>query len=277
MLARRRVGCLAVSSRNVLCAALLGAVLGGAFAWQIGVSSRAALSITLVGTAATTLLTIASISLWNEVVLPAWLFSRTEHPLAKTAFGLGLVLVALFFYFPAMLLLPSAIDLPQSAQWFIDAVQTVACAAVCVGLVGKLFCLAAAFCASAQGPLMWSTICDLILLAIIVGQNRDPNAGASRLRLAPWLSLLSAVLFVVALKRVASELNESRSRQRAQMLLLWLVVVCPTLFIGNLVGSFTWHWMDIAFGTFFGLAWLVGLIRFARLVGELQERALQRI
>jgi tRNA A-37 threonylcarbamoyl transferase component Bud32 len=279
VLARRRIGVVALTGKLLLLAALVGGAGGCLVGAIVGKSIVETGLMALAGALLATLAGTASICFWNELALPAWLFSRTAHPLAKTVFGLGLVLASFFFYYPLTLfwdvpVIP--VESAETARSIVEACLTVARGAVLIGIVGKLFCLAAAYRAPAQGPLMWSIAADLMVLAFGVRSTDDVGVGAS-LRIAPAMTFVGAVLFVLAMKQIAAGLEEPYLGQRAQRLLVWMGIVCPALLLGGFLASFVGTGIDVGFGGVFILAWLVGLVRFARLIGSLQERALLRI
>jgi uncharacterized membrane protein len=124
---------------------------------------------------------------------------------------------------------------------------------------------------------MWSIGADLLAFALRLGESGEVRIGATPVRLAPWLSLLGMVLFVVAMRRTAAAMGEPRYERRSWRVVLWLGAVCPGLYVAGLKGHSIVPWIGPAFEVLYLIAALIGLVLLARCVRELQELALRRI
>jgi hypothetical protein len=230
--------------------------------------------VSLFGAAAAALLCVAVICFWNELMLPAWLLSRSSHPLAKAALGLGLVLTSLLF-------------LATTILWGMKGYQSqeerilggIATAAVAAGIFGKILCLAGTPQGSVQGALLWSISADLAAFVINLGRTSATsdgnNDGGSRVDFVPLLYLIGAMLLVLALKRMAHQFNDPHLERKARRLLLGIAVATVVAMAAVLLRSYVVAYL-LPVAIFSSLIVLIGVARFARLVRGLQEHVLQR-
>jgi hypothetical protein len=185
--------------------------------------------------------------------------------------------VSLIFHYPATLPWSSADPQPESASFLVAMWTGISRAALLVNLFGKLFCLAAAFCVAAQGPLMWSIGADLLVFALRLSEADGLKIGATPAPVAPWLSLLGLVLLVVAMRRTAAAMGEPHYERRSQRVVWWLSAVSPGFYVAGRLGGRIVPWMGATFQVLYVGAWLIGLVLLARCVRELQDLALRRI
>ena len=269
--ARRRLGIIAKRGRPIVTAAFAGAVVGPTVGWVTGyVGGELAVS-GLVAAAVFALVCIIAIHTWNELLLPACLLARSSHPLAKTAFGLGLVLFAVLG--TATTGIWKALGYRDDDVAIIDSLNVlleVAC------IIGKVLCLAASQ-GSLQFPLMWSVTADLAGFALSAELRPDegePHATAGLLLL---VHLVSAILFVWAMKRMAVAFGDLGLERKARRLMYWMIIyslvvaaIAPFLFHTSGMGQ-------IVVVLLISLGFLLGILQLARLVGALQKHALERI
>ena len=276
VLARRRIGVLATKARPLLLAGVISGLAIFAFLLTRLMPTLSAAAFGLFGSVIFSLACLAAISAWNELVLPTWLVTRSSHPLAKAAFGLGLVLVTLLFNYPATLLLeiPNDLITSEGARTIVDSVIGIA---ILAGLVGKLFCLVGAFHSAAQGPLLWSIVADMTAVTLSAGWSGFIRLESTGIPVTPWLCVVAAMCFIVGLERMSAGLEEPDLQRKSRRLRLWIGVVCPALFVAAFAANWVSSTVETGIGILYTFAWLFGLLWFARVIYRVQDRILQRI
>lgn len=275
--ARRRLGAITNLRRPALTAALTGAIAVAGIRLAAGDGPWLAAVISMLGAGLLSFVCVAAICIWNELLLPAWLLSKSSHPLAKAALGLGLVLISL-------LLIASSV-LWQSMGFQTESKGTLAAmgvAAVLAGVIGKMLCLAAAYHGPVQAPLLWSIIADLTAFAINVSQpvvaQGAGEAPNTREYFSSVLYLLGALCFVLAMKRMAREFDEPLLERKARRLLYWQGLFLPIVSAALVGWTMATERREglLAAVLIVSLAVLFGFVQFARLVRGLQDHVLQR-
>jgi hypothetical protein len=276
ILAQRRIGAVTGTVRLLLAAGVLATLAFIGYFLFRGLPIVPAMFAGLAGGTLIWLLGFISVHVWNELLLPTWLVSRSSHPLAKSAFGLGLVLVTLPLNYPAILLLEMRTGANQPEAW-LQAIEMTLGLGALVGLIGKLFCLVGAVNTSALSALFGSVIADLVAITFSMGWSGFIRLESTALPVTPWISLVGAVCFVTGLERMAASLEQPDLQRKARRLRFWIAIVCPTLFAPTLLANYVSSWLETAFGAAYLLAWVIGLVLLARAIYAIQSRILLRI
>jgi hypothetical protein len=153
--------------------------------------------------------------------------------------------------------------------------------AVLAGIGGKTLCVAASHQGPLQGPLLWAIAADLGALAFRISSP----AEVSKVRMDGiifsiesidgLLIYLGAALFVLAMKRMASQFSEPMLEKHALRLLVSMIFVFPTLLAIVMLSA---NWLQPIFIGAVLLTWLaliVGIGQYARLTHNLQDQILK--
>jgi serine/threonine-protein kinase len=272
--ARRRIGLISKPTRPLLAAGMASVLALFVVLTIKRVEFFPSAALAALGGVTTALVGLALVMFWNELLLPTWLVSRSSHPLAKAAFGLGLILVTLIFNYPALLLIETSEGPKSTAE---RAIYSVVTAAAVAGLIGKLFCLAGAYHAPAQGALLGSAVADLLGLTLGLGWSGFIRIESTAVPITPWLFLVGALCFVRGLEWIAAGLDAPALQPKARRLRFLLGMVYPALFAISFVGHWVAPWMESGFAMAYVAAWLVSIFLFARLLHGVQHHILQRI
>ena len=145
---------------------------------------------------------------------------------------------------------------------------------VIVGLVGRVFCLAVPEATEARSMIFGAVICDVLAILIPFAEMLT-SVPVWFERIPNFLSLVSAILFVIFMKRVANFIHKTELAERAQSLitlgLTMFVLAFLMVFAAALVGPAAALLVLVVIG--------VGLfmfLRYVRLLVDLRKAILAR-
>jgi tRNA A-37 threonylcarbamoyl transferase component Bud32 len=168
----------------------------------------------------------AAVSLWNTIVLPAWLLRHTTAPLAKAALGLGLLfngmVLAVFNGLGRNVLKVYGIDdVPLAPGTGLALPTLLDTVASLLAVFGPILCLEIAPKSRSSGVLLWAVVFQVS--ALVIGANPVLNEvkinEQIQFNLAALLTSAAVVLFLVFLRRLARTLERPDLEQRARSLL----------------------------------------------------------
>jgi hypothetical protein len=278
ILTRKRVGPVTKLRRVTSYSTLIGFAMGAAWAFLVDPSN----SFFVVSVFTAILAAVGSmivICVWNQLLLPAWIASRTSQPWAKAALGLGLVLSSLVAF--------PVVRFWQAQGYNVEAegpiISGLTIAAILVGIGGKVLCIPATSNGPPLGPLLWAITCDLLAFTFTIGSSgvqpaaTKPGTVTYNFAASPMLFLAGTALFVLALQRMATSLDAADLERKAQLLLYRglpiFLMICAVS-----VAVVTWApGASLAVVVFGMITALILIVFYSRLVHDLQARILQRI
>jgi tRNA A-37 threonylcarbamoyl transferase component Bud32 len=235
----------------------------------------------------------AAVSLWNTIVLPAWLLRHTTAPLAKAALGLGLLfngmVLAVFNGLGRNVLKVYGIDdVPLAAGTGLTLPTLLDTVASLLAVFGPILCLEIAPKSRSSGVLLWAVVFQVS--ALVIGANPVLNEvkinEQIQFNLAALLTSAAVVLFLVFLRRLARTLERPDLEQRARYLLkvlAWCLGALGAIAAAGAINSIAPRSVNY----FLALIALVGFIlaiciiiialRFFRLTRDFQTEITKRL